>query len=125
MALTGLASDMMGLGLPAALATLMGETISPVTAGVGTAQAGAAPLIGTINQVTTAGGQTAFLLPATQPIGTSVVVYVSTATAALVFPPTGGNINEAAANASFSVAQARPISFNRVSTTKWIALYSA
>ena len=123
--MNGLGSDMMGLGMPSALANLVGETIPASVAGAGTAQSGATPLTGTINQVTTSAGQTAVLLPSTQPLGTSVQVYVSTATAALVFPPYGCNINEGAANASFSVAQSRVASFVRVSATKWIAQYGA
>lgn len=123
--MNGLGSDMMGLGMPPALANLVGETIPAPVAAAGTSQAGATPLTGTINQVTTSAGQTAVLLPSTQPLGTAVHVYVSTATTALVFPPTGGNINEGAANASFSVAQARTATFSRVSATKWIVQYGA
>jgi hypothetical protein len=123
--MNGLGSDMMGLGMPAALANLTGESIPAPVAGATTAQATATPLTGTINQVTTASGQTAVLLPSTQPLGTAVHVYNSTSTAALVFPPVGGNINEGATNASFSVAQARTASFVRVSATKWIVQYGA
>ena len=123
--MNGLGSDMMGLGMPSALANLVGESIPAPVAGAGTAQAGATPLTGTINQVTTSAGQTAVLLPSTQPLGTAVHVYVSTATTALVFPPSGGSINEGAANASFSVAQARTATFSRVSATKWIVQYGA
>ena len=123
--MNGLGSDMMGLGMPSALANLVGESIPASVAGAGTAQSGATPLVGTINQVTTSAGQTAVLLPSTQPLGTSVNVYVSTATAALVFPPSGGAINEGSANASFSVAQSRVASFVRVSVTKWIVQYGS
>ena len=123
--MNGLSSDMMGLGMPAALANLVGDTIPAAVAGVGTAQSGATPLTGTMNQVTTAAGQTAFLLSSAQPTGTSVNVYNSTSTAALVFPPTGASINEGAANASFSVAQAKFTTFVRVSATKWLAQLSA
>jgi hypothetical protein len=123
--MNGLGSDMMGLGMPSALANLVGESIPASVAGVGTAQSGATPLTGSINQVTTSAGQTAVVLPSTQPLGTSINVYVSTATAALVFPPSGGGINEGAANASFSVAQARVASFVRLSATKWVVQYGA
>jgi hypothetical protein len=123
--MNGLGSDMMGLGMPAALANLTGETIPASVAGAGTAQSGATPLTGTINQVTTASGQTAVLLPSTQPLGTAVNVYVSTATTALVFPPVGGAINELSANASTSVAQGRLASFVRVSAIKWLKQYGA
>jgi hypothetical protein len=123
--MNGLGSDMMGLGMPSALANLVGESIPASVAGVGTAQSGAPSLTGTINQVTTASGQTAVVLPSTQPLGTAVHVYVSTATAALVFPPVGGAINELSANASTSVAQGRLASFVRVSATKWLKQYGA
>jgi hypothetical protein len=123
--MNGLGSDMMGLGMPSALANLVGESIPAAVAGVGTAQSGAPSLTGTINQVTTASGQTAVVLPSTQPLGTAVHVYVSTATAALVFPPVGGAINELSANASTSVAQGRLASFVRVSATKWLKQYGA
>ena len=121
-----LSSDLMGLGMAPALANLEGVTIPAAIAGATTAQATATPLVsGAIHQVTTGAGQTAVRLPADQPLGAPVGVYVSTATAALVFPPTGGNINEGAANASFSVAQARLATFVRVSSTKWLAQYGA
>lgn len=122
--MNGLGSEMMGLGVAPALANLMGEAIAAVTA-VGTAQVGAAALVPTINQVTTSAGQTAVVLPSTQPLATSIQVYVPSATTALVFPPSGGTINEGAANASFSVAQARLATFVRVSATKWIVQYGA
>ncbi len=121
-----LPTDLMGLGMAPALAALEGLAIPAVVAGTTTAQATAAPLAsGTLQQVTTAGGQTAFRLPSDMPLAAPVVFYNSTATAALVFPPTGGNINEAAANASFSVAQSKTTIFWRVSATKWIANLSA
>ena len=123
--MNGLGSDMMGLGVAPALANLMGESIPAALAAVGTAQVGAPTLTGTINQVTTAASQTAVLLPTTQPVGTSVHVYVSSATSATVFPPSGGSINEGAANASFTVAQARLATFVRVSATKWLVQYGA
>lgn len=121
-----LSSDLMGLGMAPALAALEGVTIPAAVAAATTAQATGTPLVsGSIQQVTTSAGQTAVRLPADQPLGVPVHVYVSTSTAALVFPPTGGNINEGAANASFSVAQARLASFYRVSATKWLAQYGA
>jgi hypothetical protein len=80
-------------------------------AGVGTAQVGGTALTGAINNVTTAVGQTAVVLPANGAVGSPVTVVVSTATAALVFPPTGGSINNGSANASFSVAQNKPTLF--------------
>lgn len=119
-----LTSDLMGLGMAPALAQLAGDSVAAVTA-VGTAQAGAAALTGTINNVTTSAGQTAVVLPSNWPLASSILVYTNSATTALVFPPSGGNINEGAANASVNVAQGKATCFVRISATKWIALAGA
>ena len=77
---------------------------------VGTTLVGATPLLNGINVLTTAVGQTAGLLPASN--GAPVIVRNNTATAALIFPPTSlGSINGGAAGASFSVAQNKPTVF--------------
>ena len=91
--------------------TAAGSTAVDTVAGVGTAQSGSAALTGLVNNVTTAVGQTGVLLPANRGVGNPVIVGVSTATAATVFPPTGGAINNGSANASFSVAQNKPTLF--------------
>ncbi len=80
-------------------------------AGVGTAQTGAAALTGAINNVTTAVGQTAVALPSKHAVGSPIIVVNASATAALVFPPSGGKINNGSADASFSVAQNKPTVF--------------
>lgn len=87
-----------------------GTSTSPTSAvtAVGTAQSGAASLPGAFNVVTTAVGQTAVVLPASYPAYTPLIVRVTSATAGLVFPPTGGTINGGSANASLSVAQNKP-----------------
>lgn len=108
--MTGSAAALTALGIPPAPADLIGDTIAQNIAGVGTAQAGAALLTGTVNTVTTAGGATAFILKAHNP-GRSVTVWNQSATAALVYPPTGAAINGGGANASFSVAQNKPAVF--------------
>ncbi len=121
-----LTSDLMGLGMPPALAQLEGVSLPAPLAGVGTAQVGAAPLVsGAFHQATTTAGQTAFRLPADQPLGTFIAFYNASATAALVFPPTGGNVNELATNASFSIAQGRLAQFFRLSALKWVVQYGA
>lgn len=88
----------------------VGASVDAVT-GVGTAQVGAARLTGAINVVTTAVGQTAVVLPGSYPVGSPIIVRVTSATAGLVFPPAGGSINGGSANASFSVAQNKPTVF--------------
>jgi hypothetical protein len=85
-----------------------GSASTTAVTGVGTAQVGAAALTGAFNIVTTASGQTAVVLPANYPAYTPLIVRVTSATAGLVFPPTGGTINGGSANASLSVAQNKP-----------------
>lgn len=87
-----------------------GSTTSPTSAvtAVGTAQVGAASLPGAFNVVTTSVGQTAVVLPANYPAYTPLIVRVTSATAGLVFPNSGGTINGGSANASLSVAQNKP-----------------
>ena len=84
--------------------------VDAITA-VGTTQSGSAALTGAINVVTTSAGQVGTALPVNHTVGSPIVVRVTSATASTVFPPTGGSINGAAANASFSVAQNKPTVF--------------
>ncbi len=88
-----------------------GLTPDAITA-VGTTLAGAPQLTGALNVVTTAAGQVAAALPLNHPVGSPIVVRVSTATAATIFPPTAaGSINGGTAGAAFSVAQNKPTLF--------------
>lgn len=94
--------------------------------GVGTAQSGSAALTGAINIVTTSVGQTAVQLPSKHPVGSPLVIRVTSATAALVFPQTGGSINGGSANASFSVAQNKPVvAFCHPNGIDWTLVLSA
>lgn len=122
-----LAVDLMGLGLPQQLATRLGESALTTIAGVGTAQSGAAAIPASVNDVlaTTAGGQTAFVLSATAPLGFPYTVTNSSSTAALVYPPSGGTINAGAADASASIAQNLARVFIRKSSTRWISFLTA
>jgi len=121
-----LAVDLMGVGLPAEQALRLGA--NPVElAGVGTAQVGAAAIVkdATFVTATTAVGQTAFVLPDTAELQQEYVVFNSSATAALVFPPTGGFINAGAVNTSASIAQNLARTFKRISATRWISFLTA
>lgn len=119
-----LATDLMGLGIAAGPASRLG--LSPTTAaGAGTAQATATAIAaGTLVTATTAGGQTAFRLPGGNP-GDQLLLRNSSSTAALVFPPTGGTINAAAANASVSVAENLARAFVCVSPGVYISFLTA
>jgi len=120
-----LAVDLMGLGLAPEQATYLGSNSLTTQAGVGTAQVGAAAIVSNNILATTAVGQTAFVLPASAPLEVPYIVTNSTATAALVFPPSGGTINAGAADASASIAQNLARIFIRKSATRWVSFLTA
>jgi hypothetical protein len=122
-----LAVDLMGVGLPQEQAVRLGFSDLTTIAGATTAQATATLIPAQTNNVlaTTAVGQTGFRLPADAELEVPYLVTNSTATAALVFPPTGGTINAAAANASVSIAQNLARMFVRKSATRWVSFLTA
>jgi uncharacterized protein (DUF111 family) len=117
-------SDLMGLGIPAAPANLLGDEIATL-AGVGTAQSGAGAIGSGFTKLTTASGQTAVVLPSNAPLLRSYSVFNSSATTALVFPPSGAAINGASADASYSLAQNKMAQFFRVGALEWRCVISA
>lgn len=117
-------TDLIGLGFPAALASAEGFQIATL-AGVGTAQSGGAAIGTNMTLVTTSSGQTAVVLPASVPLASPFYVYNNSATAALLFPPTGCTIDNGSANASVSIAQNRGRMVIRVSATAFITIYGA
>ena len=93
--------------------------------GAGTAAAGAAALVEATNFLTSETGQTAFILPAQAQSG---MVVKGGTVAALVYPSTGGAINGASVNASFSVTAAKTAIFtplNDGTGLNWLATLSA
>lgn len=120
-----LAKDLLGVGLAAEQALRLGFNDAATVAGVGTAQTGAGAIRSTLTLATTAGGQTALVLPANAELMLPYVVVNTTATAALVFPPSGGAINAAGSNASVSIAQDLSRIFMRVNNTRWISYLAA
>jgi len=122
-----LAVDLMGVGLPQEQATRIGTSDLTTIAGVGTAQVGAAAIPAQTTNVlaTTAVGQTALVLPADAELEQWYMVTNSTATAALVFPPTGGAINAAGANNAVPIATDLARIFIRKSSTRWVSFLAA
>lgn len=120
-----LAIDLMGVGLPQEQSTRLGFSDLTTLAGIGTAQVGAAAIRVNNTLATTAGGATAFVLPADAELEQPYLVTNSSATAALVFPPSGGTINAAAADASVSIAQNLARMFIRKSATRWVSFLTA
>ena len=119
-----LQTDLTGIGWPGAWAEAEGHTIGTL-AGIGTAQSGAARISNTMTLVTTSSGQTAVVLPANMPLASPYFVYNNSATAALLFPPSGCTIDNGSANASVSIAQNRGRMVIRVSATAFITVYGA
>lgn len=113
--------NLMGCGAPAAQAQATVGKVGTVT-GVGTTQTGAALLAYDINNLVTAGGATAFILPSVaqgSTVGDSVSVFVTTATASAVFPDVGSAIDGNGANTSIGPTQLTGTTFIRVSATQW------
>ena len=96
--------------------------------GVGTAQVGAASIVESTNYLTSETGQTGFVLPASWPAGTPIVVRVGTV-AATVYPALGGKIDNAADNAVRSVAATKSAMFmplaDGAAVTSWLCVVSA
>jgi len=131
--MSAITTDLMGSGMPAALAALVGLLPAATIAGSGTAQktdsaavtaANLLPNQGIVN-ATTAGGATALQIPSTMPLGACIVLNVTTSTTALLFPPDAGTINGGSANASVNVAQNKPTLIFRLTSVIFVAVIGA
>jgi len=120
-----LQSDLVGAHLYPGQADLLGYVIE-TTAGAGTTQ-GAGTVIGPellMTRATTTGGATAFTLSASMPLAAPYYFTNTSATAALLFPPTGGAINGGSTNASVSVPQNLTLTIIRQSATAFVVTLS-
>lgn len=122
-----LAVDLAGVGLPQELGARLGYSNLTSLTGVGVAQVGGTAIPNFVNNVSTvtAGGQTAFVLPSAAELEVPYFVYNPSATTALVFPPVGGSINAAGANASVGIAVNLSRIFIRKSSTVWQSFLAA
>jgi hypothetical protein len=116
--------NLMGLGLPAALANILGYGSNTVT-GIGTAQAGAAPITTKLTLTTTAGGATAFILPQVTAGSGPYVVTNPSATTALVFGQGTETIDGGTASASVSIAQNKTRLFWKTGSSTWVSVLTA
>lgn len=100
-----LAVDLVGLGLNPELAASLGQSDLTAVTAAGTSAATAKALAVSQSQVTSAPGATGVILPGTASLTRLFFVRnLAASTAALnIYPPTGGSINGAAANAPLVV----------------------
>lgn len=130
--MTAITTNLMGSGMPAAQASLLGWLPAATVAGSGTAQKTDSAAITAsnllalgLNNVTTASSQTAVQIPSTMPLGATMWINVTTSTTAVVFPPDAGTINGGSANAKIDVAQNKPVLIVRVTSVIFLALIGA
>jgi hypothetical protein len=124
--MTALQNDLTSLGMPPALASRMGVVIKSAS-GVGTAQGGSSPRVfgGDFVMLTTAVGQTATTIDASFPVGETAWVANISATAGLLFPPTGCKFDNGSDNASVAIAQNRGRMIFRATPTLFYTIYGA
>lgn len=122
--MTTSATVLMAVGIADQAAKKLGLTIATL-AGVGTTQALGKSITVNAALLTTAGGATAFVFPTTWEIGDEVTVWNTSATAALIYPQSGGAINGGSTDASVSVPQNQGTVFTKVSATSWRAVLTS
>lgn len=122
----GFAKNLMGTGMPAAMAA--GDFVSQVATGLtstGTTQATALTIQADANFVSTVASGTGVILYNGM-IGDSCFVFNDNGANALtVYPPTGGKVNNLATNAGFLLAANTSVLCIKVTATRWFAMLSA
>lgn len=120
-----LAKNMMGAGMSAGtLRALNGAAINSAITAAGTTQGGATSLTADVNIVTTATtGQGVILYNGV--VGDSQEVFNNTSADIRVYPPTGGNINQIAANTAFVLAPYTSVLVKKMTSTQWVGYLSA
>jgi hypothetical protein len=98
-----------GASVPSAI-SIVGQTDTTLTA-AGSTQATALQLNRAINNVTTTAASTGVILPLGPQTSDRVHVRNSGANSLSVYPPVGGNINAAGANAAFALAAGKSADF--------------
>lgn len=109
-------ADLMGLGMPAALASRLGNSVVTVAA-TGTTSGTAAALSGGHTFVISAAdsSHTGVILPAGGSIGEAVTLTVTSTQGVTVYPPTGATFNTSAST-TLSLAQFKTALITRLST---------
>lgn len=116
-------ADLMGLGMPAPLASRLGNTYAALTT-TGTSSTTAASITQALTALTTASSQTGAILPSAASIGRPFYVTNLTATGGVVYPPSGSTFNTSAST-SYSMAQYNTAIFIRLTSTSWAVMAGA
>ena len=109
--------DLMGFGMQYSLAGELGNDVSSIH-GAGTTAGAATPITTHFVLITGASSATGAILPSNAKIGTPYFVVSVGSAAAVIYPPTGGAINSAAASVTMSAAISAGI-FIRSSKNQW------
>ncbi len=120
-------SDLVGLGLPAPLATFLGYSpTTVVTAGTSATDATAlGPDVGFV-VLTTASSQTGAKLHASYPIGRPLIITNPTSTTGIIYPPTSGTINGGTATSGGqNLAVNKTAVYIRQTSTAWVSILTA
>lgn len=119
-----IASRLLGSGVPPLTAiNIVGDPSGALTA-TGSTQGTALLLSAANNYVGTAGSGTGVQLPSVSP-GDFIVVGNGGANTLSVYGQTGETIQGGSANAAFSVATNKAAIFYKMTSTAWVAIYSA
>lgn len=113
-----------GVSAGAARAINGNEMQSTITA-AGTTQGTAAAMEGDVNIISTATTGQGGILSASAIQGDDQLVYNSTSTDVMVYPPSGGNFNQLAANSGFVLAPYTAVLCKKITATQWIGFLSA
>lgn len=120
--MTGLRKNLMGVGIPAEAAAQIGlSAIAAITA-AGTTAADATILNKQNTFVNmTASGSDGIKLPANADLGVEYIIYNSSGSTGLVYPPTSGTLNGGTATSgTLSLATLKVARFIRYSSTGWV-----
>lgn len=117
--------NIIGSGTPAGQAIYHVGTANAGLIATGSTQADALPIQVSNSQYATVAAGTGAILPSFCTPGDVLRVFNNGANALLVYPITGGVINNGATNAGFSVAANKGAQFTMLSATLWGAILSA
>lgn len=121
-----LAKNVMRGGVSAGAArALNGNEVQSALTAAGTTQGTAVAMEGDVNVVTTATTGQGAILSSYAIQGDEQIVYNNTSVDILVYPPTGGNFNQLAANAGFVLAPYTAVKCMKATSTLWVGFLSA